>query len=101
MGPPPAVAEVRRAVRRGLDGLTAGDLVLAACSGGADSLALLSLLSEVRAELGIVLSVVHFNHRLRGQASDADEKFATALAEKFAATLHIGRGDVAGKAKRD
>ena len=31
MGPHPAVAEVRRAVRRGLDGLTAGDLVLAAC----------------------------------------------------------------------
>ena len=39
MGPHPAVAGVRRAVRHGLDGLTAGDLVLAACSGGADSLA--------------------------------------------------------------
>jgi tRNA(Ile)-lysidine synthase len=73
----------------------------AAVSGGADSVALLTLLSEVRADLGLVLSVVHFNHRLRGKASDADEKFATALAEKFAVTLHIGRGDVAGKAKRD
>jgi tRNA(Ile)-lysidine synthase len=45
MGPPPAVAEVRRAVRRGLDGLTPGDLVLAACSGGADSLALAAALA--------------------------------------------------------
>jgi tRNA(Ile)-lysidine synthase len=40
MGPHPAVAEVRGAVRRGLAGLSPGDLVLAACSGGADSLAL-------------------------------------------------------------
>src|SRR5215472_3718520 len=46
MGPHPAVAEVRRAVRRGLDGLTAGDLVLAACSGGADSLALAAALAH-------------------------------------------------------
>jgi tRNA(Ile)-lysidine synthase len=40
MGPPPEVAEVRRAVRRCLEEFAAGDLVLAACSGGADSLAL-------------------------------------------------------------
>ena len=73
----------------------------AAVSGGADSLALLALLAEVRAEMGIVLSVVHFNHRLRGKDSDADEKFVTALAETFGVTLHVGRGDVAGKAKRD
>jgi len=46
MGPHPAVAEVRRAVRRGLGGLTAGDLVLAACSGGADSLALAAALAH-------------------------------------------------------
>jgi len=73
----------------------------AAVSGGGDSVALLALLAEVRAEMGIVLSVVHFNHQLRGKASDTDEKFVTALAEKFGATLHIGRGDVAGAAKRD
>ncbi|HEY9522852.1 MAG TPA: tRNA lysidine(34) synthetase TilS, partial [Thermopolyspora sp.] len=40
MGPHPAVADVRRAVRRILAGLPEDALVLVACSGGADSLAL-------------------------------------------------------------
>ena len=73
----------------------------AAVSGGADSVALLTLLAETRAPLGFVLSAVHFNHRLRGKASELDEKFVMALAEKFGVTLHIGRGDVAGKALRE
>jgi tRNA(Ile)-lysidine synthase len=51
--------------------------------------------------LGVVVSAVHFNHRLRGQASDTDEKFVAALTEKLGVTLHIGRADVAGKAKRE
>jgi tRNA(Ile)-lysidine synthase len=70
-------------------------------SGGADSVLLLALLTKMRAELGIVVSAVHFNHKLRGKASDVDEKFVTALAEKLGLTLHVGRADVAGKAKRE
>jgi tRNA(Ile)-lysidine synthase len=70
-------------------------------SGGADSVALLTLLVKMRAELGVVASAVHFNHNLRGKASDGDEKFVAALAEKFGVTLHVGRADVAGKAKRE
>jgi len=73
----------------------------AAVSGGADSVALLRLLAVVRSRLGFVPSVVHFNHRLRGKASDADEKFVAALAEKLGLTLHLGRADVAAKAKRE
>jgi tRNA(Ile)-lysidine synthase len=46
VGPRPAVAEVRSAVRRGLAEFAAGDLVLAACSGGADSLALAAALAH-------------------------------------------------------
>lgn len=70
-------------------------------SGGADSVALLTLLTKMRAELGVVASAVHFNHRLRGKASDADEKFVAALAERFGVTLHVGRADVAGRAKQE
>ena len=44
-GPHPAVAEIRTAVRVGLIGLDPGDLVLVACSGGADSLALAAALA--------------------------------------------------------
>ncbi|MGW4798563.1 tRNA lysidine(34) synthetase TilS, partial [Nonomuraea sp. NPDC004297] len=40
MGPHPAVADVRRAVREALADVREDALVLAACSGGADSLAL-------------------------------------------------------------
>lgn len=72
-----------------------------AVSGGADSVALLRLLIELRDELGVVFSVVHFNHKLRGKASDADEKFVAALAEKFGLPLHTGRADVAAKSRRE
>ncbi len=70
-----------------------------AVSGGADSVALLRLLLELREQLGIVLSVVHFNHKLRGAASDKDENFVAALAEKHGLALHTGHGDVKKKAK--
>ncbi|GLZ06334.1 tRNA(Ile)-lysidine synthase [Actinomadura sp. NBRC 104412] len=45
MGPDPAVAAVRLAVRRSLAGLPPSAMVLAACSGGADSLALAAALA--------------------------------------------------------
>ena len=64
-------------------------------------MALLTLLVKMRAELGVVVNAVHFNHKLRGKASDADEEFVAALAEKFGVTLHVGHADVAAKAKRE
>jgi tRNA(Ile)-lysidine synthase len=79
----------------------AGDRVGVAVSGGADSVALLLLLMDLRAKLGIVLSVVHFNHKLRGAASDADEKFVAKLATRHGLPFHVGRADVAGRAHRD
>jgi tRNA(Ile)-lysidine synthase len=60
----------------------AGDRMAVAVSGGADSVALLLLLLELRAELGIVLSVAHVNHELRGAESDDDEQFVRDLAEE-------------------
>src|SRR5207249_6258596 len=62
--------------------LRPGDRVGVAVSGGADSVALLRLLLELRGKLGIVLSLVHFNHKLRGKASDTDEKFVAQLAAR-------------------
>ena len=81
--------------------LQPGDRVGAAVSGGADSVAMLLLLLELREKLGIVLSVVHFNHNLRGGISDADEKFVAKLAAKHGLPFHVGRGHVAAKAKRE
>jgi len=75
--------------------LRAGDRVGVAVSGGIDSVALLRLLMELRQELGIVLSVVHFNHRLRGAESDADEEFVCALAREFGLEFYSASGDTA------
>jgi len=75
--------------------LKAGDRVGTAVSGGADSVALLRLLLELRKQLGIVLSVVHFNHKLRGADSDADEHFVAELARRHKLELHADSTDVA------
>ena len=78
----------------------AGERVGVAVSGGADSVALLLLLQELCKELGIVLSVVHLNHKLRGRAADADEKFVARLAAKHKLAFHVERIDVQRLAKQ-
>src|SRR5271166_1315098 len=77
------------------DLLRAGDRVGVAVSGGIDSVALLRLLIELRHELGIVLSVVHFNHKLRGAESEADQEFVAALAREHGLEFQCSGGDVA------
>ena len=77
----------------------AGDRVGVGVSGGADSVALLLLLEELRDRLGIGLAVLHFNHQLRGAESDADEEFVAALAAERGIDFLAGRGDVAGAAR--
>lgn len=78
-----------------------GDRVAVAVSGGADSVALLVLLLELRQKLGVILIVAHFNHQLRGRASDTDEKFVAKLAAKYQLDFHVARADIAATAKRN
>jgi tRNA(Ile)-lysidine synthase len=78
--------------------LRAGDRVGVAVSGGIDSVALLRLLLELRHEIGIVVSVAHFNHKLRGAESDADQEFVAKLACEHGLEFFIESGDVAAKA---
>jgi tRNA(Ile)-lysidine synthase len=84
---------VLEAIRR-QDLLRPGDRVGTAVSGGPDSVALLRLLLELRGELGLVLSVVHVNHKLRGADSDSDEAFVAELARKHKLQLHACSADV-------
>ena len=58
------------------------DAVLAALSGGPDSVALLEGLLRLRKRLSFSLTAAHLNHRLRGAESDEDERFVRNLAEK-------------------
>jgi tRNA(Ile)-lysidine synthase len=77
----------------------AGDRVGVGVSGGADSVALLLLLEQLRDRLGIGLAVLHFNHQLRGAESDADEEFVVSLAAERGMDFLAGRGDVAEAAR--
>ncbi len=79
----------------------AGQRIGIAVSGGADSVALLNLLLQVREKLGVVLSVVHFNHKLRGRASDADEKFAARLAARHALPFFSAHESISAKSRRE
>ena len=62
---PPPVAAVRNAVRASVAGLAPGDLVLAACSGGQDSLALAAALAFVAPRAGLRAGAVTVDHGLQ------------------------------------
>jgi tRNA(Ile)-lysidine synthase len=81
--------------------LTAGNRVGVAVSGGADSVALLRLLDRLRDQLGVTLTVVHFNHDLRGAESEGDAAFVAALAGALKLELVAAREDVGAEAARE
>jgi tRNA(Ile)-lysidine synthase len=94
----PSVVDIARstAERRGL--FDAGGPVLALVSGGADSVALLRLLAA--GELGPTgpVSVLHVDHRLRGEHSDADAAFVASLCDELGVAGAVVRFDVAAYA---
>src|SRR5262250_2660015 len=94
------LAEMVRAVLREQFGVAAGERIGLGVSGGADSVALLRLFVELHEKLGIVPYVVHFNHQLRGKASDADEKFVAKLAEQHNVPFLMARENVGEQAKQ-
>ena len=62
-----------------------------AFSGGADSLALLLLLWAHWPERRAQLVALHFNHRLRGRAAEADEKYCRRACAALGLQLVVGR----------
>ncbi|MGC8493070.1 MAG: tRNA lysidine(34) synthetase TilS [Syntrophobacteraceae bacterium] len=77
-----------------------GDHVLAAVSGGPDSVALLGVLTGLKYALALGrITIVHFDHRLRGKESDEDREFVRALAHAAGLPFHCGHADVSGYAR--
>jgi tRNA(Ile)-lysidine synthase len=74
--------------------LPRGQKILAAVSGGADSLVLLHVLHSLAPKYRWKISVAHFNHRLRGRASDADEKLVHRTARKLSLPFYVAGADV-------
>lgn len=65
-----------------------GETILVGVSGGADSVCLLLLLSELGKEHGFSVQAVHVNHNLRGQESEGDQLFVEAFCESRGIPLH-------------
>lgn len=78
--------------RRGL--ISPGEHVLAAVSGGADSTALLHILHSLHSRIGYSLTVIHFDHRLRGEASTKDRLFVEKLSGELGLAFYSGNGDI-------
>jgi len=90
MGPDPSVAAVRLAVRRvlggpgglsGPDGLAEGDLVLVACSGGADSLSLAAALAFEAPRLGLRAGGITVDHGLQPESAAQASRVVAVLAK--------------------
>lgn len=69
-----------------------GDSITCAVSGGADSMAMLFALHLLKEKLKIQLSAAHFNHHLRGEESDRDEKFVRDFCDRYDIPLTVGHG---------
>lgn len=94
--------QIRESVRRFAhdhDLLRPGSLVVAV-SGGTDSTALLLLLADLAPDLGLVLHVAHFDHRVR-RTGPADAQFVSDLAARVGATIRAGRAEAPLKSEDD
>lgn len=78
--------------------LDPGDRVVAAVSGGADSVCLLALLCTFREPWGVRIRALHVHHGLRGEEADRDADFVRSLCEGFHVPCHILKVDVRGLA---
>jgi tRNA(Ile)-lysidine synthase len=78
--------------------LPVGTRVLVACSGGADSTALLRLLARLARPLGLAeVAVAHLDHGLRADSPE-DARFVAALAEELGLRAVVGRRKVTRRA---
>ena len=74
-----------------------GERVLCAVSGGLDSMCLLHMLDAWCRQRGGCLSAAHFNHKLRGEASDRDEEFVREICARWNISLTVASGNTRNK----
>jgi tRNA(Ile)-lysidine synthase len=79
--------------------LPAGERVLVAVSGGVDSMVLLRVLHALAPAQGWRLAVAHFNHRLRGAASEGDARLVRRIARQLGLECVVEEGDVRALAR--
>lgn len=75
--------------------LDKNDTVLAAVSGGPDSLLMLRALADLRAKYNLTLTVIHINHRLRGETADREAAYVAEICALWQIPCRIVQRDVA------
>jgi tRNA(Ile)-lysidine synthase len=95
----PVHAAVSGALARA-GGLAAGETVVAALSGGPDSVALLHALTRLAPGRGLRVVAAHLDHGLR-PGSRADAAFCRRLCRSLGVPLRTARADVRARARRD
>jgi tRNA(Ile)-lysidine synthase len=81
------VAEVRACIEAHAM-LPPGAKVVVAVSGGADSMALLLALFQLRSVYNVTLIVAHVNHQLRGEEAEQDALFVEQQAARLGLSFH-------------
>lgn len=77
-----------------------GETLCIGLSGGADSVCLTVLLSELAGRLGIRITAFHVNHLLRGKDSDEDEEFVRTFCKDRQIPLRVFRYDIRTEAEK-
>jgi tRNA(Ile)-lysidine synthase len=70
-----------------------------AVSGGADSVGLLRALIDCAPEIGLVLTVAHVHHGIRGAEADEDAQFVASLASGLGLEFYLHRVDTPAVAR--
>ncbi|MDD6704708.1 MAG: tRNA lysidine(34) synthetase TilS [Clostridiaceae bacterium] len=94
------ICKVKNTIRRYNLPLT-GRTVAVGVSGGADSMALLHVLLELKDEYKLNVIACHVNHGIRGETADRDEMFVIKECEKLGVEVHVLSADVPGGAERE
>ena len=81
--------------------LNAGDKVLVAVSGGADSVCLLHVLNTLKSEFNIKIYAAHLNHMIRGEEADKDQVFVENLCKKLGVECFVRKTEVISLAKEE
>ncbi|MGM9619510.1 MAG: tRNA lysidine(34) synthetase TilS [Oscillospiraceae bacterium] len=95
------IKRIQRAMERAEDAMRRwemlpekGGLLLCAVSGGLDSVCLLHFLRGLAEKEGFRLAAAHYNHRLRGEDSEADARFVEELCARWGVPCVAGEGEV-------
>ncbi len=92
--------EIVAAVIKKFNMINISDTIIVGVSGGADSIALLHILTRLASDFSFKLAAAHLNHMLRGDDAEKDEEHVTLTCQKWGVTCFTKRADVGALAEK-